>query len=405
MGKKTTTPHKFYVVDLIRKKPATAWIEIPKYRVEVTIEATAPGVVPEAKLKRLEDAARERLEDYEKVIAEEAKRLDDKIGALMAQPSKSGVIAAQKMIGDTNTSIAGALRAAEGAADAAVQARLKKEAQGDKLLKEARVKTGVKVTVGVIKIGGSVAKLVATAGAEVTSYKTIVVELAKLGLELNQQLKNEEKLRKDLVDGIQSYIRLRGSTIMQAASRQGITDTSGISVAHPLDAIKALVGKAKAMGDEVTKGRDAKQIASELLDFVVKGIKSKLGDAEKARKAYREHATKTRQRTDAVSQKADKLAREMKSAKSLKEGVRIGAECMRIKSQVTAMAAKLDQRERFLDEMQALMEGNGLKIDDRTTLQKLAALDKMAILSEANSLKGSLVSIKGLVDDIVAAAA
>jgi hypothetical protein len=404
MAKKTTT-HEFYVVDLIRKKPATTYLEIPKYRVDVSIEVTASDPVPESKLKRLEEAARGKLDEYEKVIAEETKRLDGEIAKLMAAPSKANLERAQQMIGDANTSIAGALRGAENAADAAVQARLKKEAQGDKLLKEARVKTGVKVTVGIIKVGGSVAKLVATAGAELTSYKTIVVELVRLGLELNQQLKNEEKLRTDLVDGVQSYITLRGNTIMQAASRQGITDTSGISVSQPLVAVKALALKAKAMGNEVTKGRDAKQIATELLDFVVKGIKAKLGDAEKARKAYREHTTKTRQRTDGVSAKADKLAKAMKSAKTLKEGVKVGAECMRIKAQVSAMAAKLDQREKFLDEMQALMKGNGLSIDDRTTLQKLAALDKTTIIGEANSLKGGLVAIKGLVDNVLEAAA
>jgi hypothetical protein len=61
MAKKTTT-HEFYVVDLIRKKPATTYLEIPKYRVDVSIEVTASDPVPESKLKRLEEAARDKLD-------------------------------------------------------------------------------------------------------------------------------------------------------------------------------------------------------------------------------------------------------------------------------------------------------------------------------------------------------
>jgi len=40
MAKKTTTTHNFYVVDLVRSKPRTQYIEIPKTRVDVMIEVT-----------------------------------------------------------------------------------------------------------------------------------------------------------------------------------------------------------------------------------------------------------------------------------------------------------------------------------------------------------------------------
>jgi len=61
----------------------------------------------------------------------------------------------------------------------------------------------------------------------------------------------------------------------------------------------------------------------------------------------------------------------------------------------SAMAAELQARERFLDEMQALMTGNGLAIDDRTTLQKLAELDKMTILSEGKDFLSAVQHCQG----------
>lgn len=345
------------------------------------------------------------LERYEKVITEEAVKLDAKVGKLMETPGAAAQKEAEKMIQATNASIKNAMDSAEGAAQKAIEARLKKEAQGDKLLKEARVKTTLKVGLGTIKIAGSVAKLVATSGADVTSYKTIVVEVVKLGMEINQQLKNEAKLRKDLYTGIQAYITLRGTVLMQAAERQGITDTSGISVKKPIEAIKKLTAKALAMGDEVTKGKDAKSIAKNLLDATVKGISAKVNDAEKARKAYREHTTKTRNKTDSLGVSADKLMKKVRASKTLKEGVKLGAECMTLKRAASELAAKLKDREAYLEEMQALMEGNGMKIDDQTTIQKLKELDKKSIASEAATLMGAIKTVKTLVDNVSKAVA
>lgn len=411
MAKTTTVKHKFYVVDLVRSKPKLNYIELPKYRVDVEFEVTTKGTVkkpdpaPSTKLKRLEEAGMAELERYEKVITEEAVKLDAKVGKLMETPGAAAQKEAEKMIQATNASIKNAMDSAEGAAQKAIEARLKKEAQGDKLLKEARVKTTLKVGLGTIKIAGSVAKLVATSGADVTSYKTIVVEVVKLGMEINQQLKNEAKLRKDLYTGIQAYITLRGTVLMQAAERQGITDTSGISVKKPIEAIKKLTAKALAMGDEVTKGKDAKSIAKNLLDATVKGISAKVNDAEKARKAYREHTTKTRNKTDSLGVSADKLMKKVRASKTLKEGVKLGAECMTLKRAASELAAKLKDREAYLEEMQALMEGNGMKIDDQTTIQKLKELDKKSIASEAATLMGAIKTVKTLVDNVSKAVA
>jgi len=411
VAKTTVTKAVLPIVDIVRNKPATKYIEIPKYRADVTIEVTTsaklrkPAEVPKSKMDRLKNAAEGEMLRYEKILAEEAKRLDDKVAQLMAQPSKSGEAEAKKMIEATNAMIKKALMSAEPAAQKAVEARLKKEAQGDKLLTEARVRTTIKVTLGTIKIGASVAKLVGTSGADVTSYKTIVTEVVKLGLELNQQLKNEAKLRKDLDAAIVAFIKLRGTSIRQAIERQGLQDTSSLNFSKPLDAIKGALAKIKAAGEEITQGKDLKSIGKNIMDFAIKSIRGKLNDAEKARKFYREHTTKTRQRADKLGAAGDRLMKAAKKAKGLKDGVKIGAECMNIRRQASAMNAKLVAREKYLDDMQELMKANGLQIDDQTTIQKLKALDKATILTEGKGLMDAIKEVKGLVDNIVEAVA
>lgn len=405
MAKTKVTTHKFYLVDLVRKRSTFKHIDIPAYRVDVQIDVTTKGLlsaseVPSAAMKRLEDAARGALDHYEDTITTEAAKLDVKIDKLIQTGGAKGVAEAEKLIQGVNQSIKNALASAEGAAQQAIDLRLKKEAQGDSNLKEARARTALKWTVGAISLATSVARLVATMGADVTAYISIAKTLVTLGADVVQQVKNEEKLRKDLVSGVQAFITLRGTTLMQAAKRQ-MVDTSGIELSHPVDAIKTIAAKAVAAGKEMTKGRDAKTIAKEVADFVIKGIKAKQGDAEVARQHYREHTTKTRHKTDSLSTDADKLFKAMKGASTLKEGVKIGAQCMSLKRAVTALAAKLHEREKFLDEMQALMAGNGLVIDDQTTLQKLKALDMMTIAGEAKMVYELASGIKDLVLELV----
>lgn len=412
MAKTTVTKATLPIIDIVRSKPKLIYLEIPKYRADVVIEVTTTGKlskpkeVPSTAMNRLKAAAEAVMLDYEKIIKEEAVRLDKKIGELMQEPTKKNVAAAQQMIADSNMSIKNALASAEPAAQKAVEKTLKAEAQKDKLLKEARVKTTVKCSLGVIKIGASVAKLIATSGAEITSYKTIVVEVAKLGLEINQQLKNEAKLRKDLQKGLAAFLKLRETSVQQAIDRQGLGDIAGnLDYSKPMAAIKGALKSAKDAGEEVTQGRDLKSIAAKIMDFSVKKIKSNLADVEKARVAYREHTTKTRHRADKLGASADKLMKAMKSNRTLKEGVKIGAKCMDLKRAGSAMNKKLAEREAFLVEIQEMMKGNGLEIDDRTTIQKIKELEKLTILEEGKGVLDAIKDIKGLVDNVVEAAA
>lgn len=410
MPKTATAKRTFKIVDLVRKRDTFEYIQIPKFPVEVNIEVTTSATVgtpkpaPSSVLDRLEDAARAKLEEYEDIITEECTKIEKKIGDLMKHPTADAQDQAEKMAQTATTMVKKALESAEGAAEKAVEDRLKKEAQGDDLLTEARVKTAVKVASGAISVGANVAKLVATMGADVTSYLSIAKTLVTLGLELKQQLKGEETLRKDLKDGVDAFLDTRTSTIMQALKRQNLTNASGIPK-NPKKAIEFIANGVAAAGQEVSKGRSAKDVAGEVMDFVVKGIKGKLNDAESARVSYRNHTAKMRHNVDDVSSKADELEKAMKSAKNLKDGVKVGAECMKLKGKVRGLAGGLKDAESYLNEMQEIMKGGGLECDDSTVIQKLKALDVPTILSEGKEVAGMIDDIHSFVSNVAAAVA
>jgi hypothetical protein len=188
MPKTAIAKRTFKIVDLIRNRDSFEYIEVPKFPVEINIEVTTtatlttPKPAPSAVLDRLEKAARDKLDEYETTINEELIKIEKKIKTLMATPTGDALDQAEKLTQGTTVTVKNALASAQGAAEDAVEVRLRKEAQNDDLLTEARVKTGVKVVSGVISVGANVAKLVATLGADVTSYLSIAKTLFKLGL-------------------------------------------------------------------------------------------------------------------------------------------------------------------------------------------------------------------------------
>jgi hypothetical protein len=410
MPKTAIAKRTFKIVDLIRKRDTFEYIVVPKFPVEVNIEVTTssrigtPKPAPSAVLDRLEAAARAKLDEYENIITEECAKIEKKIAELIKNPSEHPEDQPEKMAQTATAMVRNALESAQAAANKAVEDRLKKEAQGDNLLTEARVKTAIKIASGTISVGANVAKLVATVGADVTSYLSIAKTLASLGLELKQQLKGEEKLHKDLKEGVEAFLNTRTSTITQALTRQKLTSTSGIPK-NPKKAIEFIVNGVMAAGQEVTKGRSKREVAQEVLDFVVKEIKGKLNDAESARVAYRNHTVKMRHNVDAVSGKADELEKEMKAAKNLNDGVRVGAECMKLKGKVRSLAGGLKDAENYLGEMQVVMMGGGLECDDSTVLQKLQALDVSTILSEGAQVADMIYEIHSFVSNVAAAVA
>jgi hypothetical protein len=95
----------------------------------------------------------------------------------------------------------------------------------------------------------------------------------------------------------------------------------------------------------------------------------------------------------------------MKGAKNLKDGVKIGAECMKLKGKVRGLAGGLKDAEGYLGEMQDIMTGGGLDCDDSTVIQKLKALDVPTILSEGKEVAGMIDDIHSFVSNVAAAVA
>jgi len=387
-----STKRTFYIVDLVRDRKLFTNLDIPPIRVNVTIEVEAD--VPKAKMDRMEKAARDKLEEYEDIIVKEATKFNTQIENLL----KAGKL--QEAIGvadSVNNSIKGALRSAEGAANMAVEAAKKKEAQGDKLLLEARVKTVVGFVFGAIKIATSVARIGASHGGDVHAWLSLGKDVIKIGLEIHQQLKKEPQLRKDLVVAVDTYLAFRKTVVMEAAKKAGVNEALKMEFPGVIKLVaQKVVDAAKLAG----KDKDPAAVLKGIGDFVLKGVMTKVNDAEKTRKAYREQTTIMRHKVDDVSAKGDKLFAEMKKQTTLKEGVKIGAQCMQIRGKATQLGKLLDEAVTFLENSQKTLENAGLNCDDQTMLQKIAALDKATIFEAGSSIFENISAIKDLVDAV-----
>jgi hypothetical protein len=310
--------------------------------VDVAITITTKGLVSAKKYsneemkKHFTPTAEKIIADYEKIVTEELEKLAGKVRALKKNGGGNGTADAEKVVAETTLSVNNAVASLQDAINTAINAQVKTEAQRDTNLKEARAVTAAKVGKITIVIAASVTKLVATSGADVTSYIAIAKELKGAYDELKQQLKDEKQLAGDVA--------------------------------------QALV-EAKAAA--------APQKRADLL-----------AKAETARKKYRNHLAKYLDQMGSIGKSADKLTAAMKQAKTLAKGVEIGAQAMAVKRQCTALQAKYDVGTKKLDEMGALITQLGGNIDDRTTIEKLLALDKETIIAAATAAKDAATLAK-----------
>jgi hypothetical protein len=405
MAKKKVTTRKFSIVDLVRYKPTTKYLTIDTTRIDIQIDVTTTGIlsaseVPSAAMDRLEKTARNALDVYETTIRGEVEVLEKKIAGMIETGDPAKVDEAEKLIQGVNQSVKNALASAEGAALYAVRERMKKESQGDKNLMEAQIRLGIKITIGAVSLATQITKLVTTAGADVTAYFSIAKICYGVGKEIYEYCKSEEKLRKELSKAVKDFINVRGAAINQAVERQRL-DTAGLNVANPKAVMKDIAAQIASAGSELLMDRSAKEVLSEVMDMVLNSIKSAKENAEAARVAYRNHTVKTRHKVDSLSVEADKLVKRMKSALTLNDGVKIGAMAMAVKRKVAAMAEKLAEREKFLDDMQEILAKGGLSFDDKTTLDKIKELDIMTIYETAKEVYDIASEIQDLVESFV----
>jgi hypothetical protein len=167
-----STKRDFYIVDLIRDRKQFVNLEVPAIRVNISIEVAAD--VPKAKMDRLEKAARESIEKTEAVVTDVLVKHEKKAAEFVAQRKWKEAMTVAEQVGPL---IKNAATLAQSNANKAVEDTKKKEAQGDKLLLEARVKTTVTFVFGGIKIATSVTRIVGSHGGDVHAWYSLVKEL------------------------------------------------------------------------------------------------------------------------------------------------------------------------------------------------------------------------------------
>jgi hypothetical protein len=95
----------------------------------------------------------------------------------------------------------------------------------------------------------------------------------------------------------------------------------------------------------------------------------------------------------------------MKSAPSLKEGVKLGAEVMKMKGNVKTCYGSLQNAEKFADDMAFLLTEAGVKVDDSTFMERLKNLRALPDLQAfAKDLQSAAKNLQSIVDTISAAA-
>ena len=402
MAKTKVTTCKFTIIDLVRYKSTNKDIVIPPTRIDMTIDVTTKGIlsassVPSAAMDRLETAARDALDVYETTITNEIKKFETRFEALKKAGQLDDI---EKELPTLNHAIKNALVTAGGAANAAVEKRLTKEIKDDANLKEAQIKLGFKIVVGVVSVSKNIASLVATMGADVKAYIDIAKTVYTVGKDLYEYNKGEAKLRDQLEKALKAYLKLRATRMSQGVEKL-LGATAGFDFTSPKKSFETFLTKVKDAGETVLKGRTAAEVAGDFKKFVVASVKAEINDMEKSRVAYREHVTKTRHKVDGISVEADKLMKAMKAGSSLKEGVAIGAKYMGIKRSVTAMAKKLEDRESVLTEFEGIMKDMGLEVDDTTFMEKLKKLDATSIMELCNAVVEIAGEIQGLVEAVV----
>ena len=387
-----STKKAFYIVDLIRKRQEFATLDIPPIRIDIVIEVEAE--VPTAKMERLEKAAYAKLEEFERIITEDCRKFDKNVSELLKQRKFNE---AQKAANDANTTVRNALQHAEAAAMKAVEEAKKNEAQGDKLLLEARVKTVIKFTFGAVKIATSAVRIGGSHGADAHAWASLLKDLVLLGMDIHQLLKDEPKLRADLQAGIHAYLKFRNLALVEAAEKKGYKGLKSPGFPKAIFfAAQAVVGKGKEA--------NAKNMTVELTKYVKVKIQVKINDVEQAREMYRNETFRLREKVDKVSEKNDKLFAAMKDAKDLTEGVKIGALCMQLKRKVTRLTEDLTKAQTFLKESDSIMQNSGLEIDDETILQKVKKLDIDTIFREGSDLADNISAINDLASALAAVA-
>lgn len=348
--------------DLLPKnpRPLQLQLESTKVNVEIEIETKAPN---SAKTDRWTKVAEAEMERYRAIVV-------DTVEKVTAPWDKGRPLAERKKDAETLVaSINKAYLSMEGAIEKVVREQIKREAQGDKNLLEARIAVAAKGTFKVIAIGKDVAELAVSGGANVKAWISLAKDVVALAKLINDQCKDEPKLREELLKAIGSYCSTK-----------------------------------QRRWDEEKKAKDWKAKAKLLAKEIWTSQKSLAGKAEDQRKKYRNEVTAMIQKVDGVGAKRDKLLSELQKSGSVSaKGVAGGAQMIKLGAAVKTMNTRILECQRFVDDMAYLLTENGVEVDDSTAMQKLKELRGLGSIKEAASeIYSAATNLQTLIEAIKA---
>jgi hypothetical protein len=324
---------RYILNDLIIKKPDSAILDIKATPVDVQAVFTA-DVGDTAWKKYYVPIIDKEAQRYQKIIETEASALAKKIAGL----KKSGNLDdAKKMVDSTTASINMALKTLDTQLPSLIQKELDKQAKRDRKLLKARIKVVYKASRIVLSVGASIAKLVGSGGAEVSSYYNIAKQLRDAGMLIQQQAKGEKKLRQDLHKGYKAFL-------------DSAADDSSAS-------------------------------------------------AESALKAYRNHSTKTKNRILSAAKQADGFQVAMKKAKDLKGGVKLGAKTMTAKKEAGRLVEKYNETEAYADEFENCLADSQRKLKAFVEKELAGKYDKLVVQKD-KSLNEFLAYAEKFLDEV-----
>jgi hypothetical protein len=358
--------------DLLPENPRPLFIQCQNTKINVVIDVETKKPCS-AKTDRWEKVAVAEMQRYRDIVEETVTKVTagwEKAGTA-DDPKKLAalVLARKKSAADLTLAVNNACRSMKGAIEKAVGEQIKREAQGDANLREARVGAAIKGTVTVISIAKDVAELAVTAGANVKAWVSLCKDIVALAKLINDQCKDEPKLREELLKAIGTY-----STTKQRR------------------------------WNEAKKATDWKAKAKLLAKQIWTSEKSLAEKAEAQRKKYRNEVTALIQKVDGLGEKRDALlALLKKSGRVDAKGIAEGSKMTRLQKSAREMNSRILECQKFVDDMAFLLKESGVEVDDATFMQQLKGLKNLSqiktaakeIYDAATDLQTLIATIKG----------
>ncbi len=345
----------------------------------LVIDVTAKTEVLRMKMDRLEAVANGVLDKYQKIIQEEAKRLNDEIvgkkgRARIVKPAEAEKLLkeAAQMAEATEKSINNALKSVQGAINEAVSAELKKLSRDDKNLLEARIKVAIDITYSVIGIAGNITKIAVSSGADVSSWLSLAKGLYDLAKIIQTACSDLDTRRKELVASIDKYSK-------EKASIEKEMD----------EAKKSKLGKA------VHLGKAAVRLASGTADK----------EAIACLKRYNNSVTKARNHVYSDwSPKLNEAERAFKGATTVQDAQKLFKAFNQLKHDSAELTKQIDENEAFSKMVEDALVKMGAKVDLRPFTEKIFSKEGLIeTVKFAKSTYSAASTLKDIVEAIVKA--